>query len=350
MLPSGVFNTKYETDIAVARTKTQWLLLAMGIVFVLTMPLFLPNYWLTWTTKLCVLIIILLGLHILTGLCGQYSLGQSAIMGVGAYTTAILATRYGLHPLACLPLSMLSAGVVGVIFGLPCFRIKGFYLAMSTFAAQIILVWCFLHLEEWTGGAIGIYLGKLNLGGIDFGSRANLCWLAIGMVVIATILAKNIQRTKTGRTFIAIRDNDLAAEVSGISLFRYKMLAFFIACLYAGAAGWLFVYSQGRVSPEQFRFLDCILYLGMLTVGGLGSTTGVFFGTIFLQLLNALIVYLSPYVSKIASYDFAMQFQTATGGILFSLIVIAFLIFEPRGMYHLWEKIKSSYRLHPYSH
>ena len=140
MQPSGVFNTKYETDIAIARTKTQWFLLALGLVFLCTIPLYLSDYWLTWMTKLSVLIIIVLGLHILTGLCGQYSLGQSAIMGVGAYTTAILATRYGLHPLACLPLSMLSAAVIGVIFGLPCFRIKGFYLAMSTFAAQIILV------------------------------------------------------------------------------------------------------------------------------------------------------------------------------------------------------------------
>jgi len=351
LLPSGVFNEKYETDIAILRTKAQWFLLAVGLLLVFTVPLLASDYWLSWLIRLVITIVAVLGLHVLTGLCGQFSIGHAAFVGVGAYTVAVLTTRYGLSGWACLPLCALAAGLIGLFFGLPCFRLKGFYLAISTLAASFILVWCMGYdgFEDWTGGYNGLSLEPLRLGGIDFRSYGSFYILAISVAILATFLVKNLQRTSTGRAFVAIRDNELAAEVSGINIFRYKMLAFFIGCLLAGLAGWLWAYSQLRVNPEQFRLYDSIWYFGMLIIGGMGSTTGVFFGAIFLRLLEVLIDEITPVLIDIAP-SLATQFHLSMSLILFAVVIIAFLIWEPKGLYYRWEKLKTHYRLHPYSY
>ena len=141
MLPSGLFATKYEADMAILRTKTQWVILAAAVVFLYTVPLFVADYWVTWVTGLSVVVLAVLGLHILTGLCGVFSIGQAAFMGVGAYTTAILAGRYDVPGLACLPIAAVAAGLVGIFFGLPSFRLKGFYIAIASLAANFIILW-----------------------------------------------------------------------------------------------------------------------------------------------------------------------------------------------------------------
>jgi len=348
MLPGGVFNTSYDLDMPIVRTKTQWLLLMIFLAFVLTIPQYAPQYWLSWLIRLSIAIIVMLGLHVLTGLCGQLSVGQAAIMGVGAYTAAILTTRLGWSPWLCLPMSALSAGLVGIIFGLPSCRIRGFYLAMSTLAAQFLIVWAMMKFSGLTGGPIGLYVGQLKLGPIDFGSPHNYYYVAIIALLLCTLAAKNIQRTNLGRKFVAIRDNELAAQVSGINLFRHKLLAFFIACLFAGVAGWLWVYAEGRVNPEQFRLTDSIWYLGMMIVGGLGSTTGVFFGAIFFRLLEAMVDQIAPVLAR-AAPSLAIEIHASLSGVLFGVIVLIFLIREPSGLYHRWEKFKASYRIRPYS-
>ena len=349
MLPSGIFNVDLRKDIAIIRTKTQWVLLILGLIVVFTFPLYLPDYWLNWLILLCVWIIGVLGLHITTGLCGQVSLGQWAFVAVGAYTTAILCFRYGLSPWVTLPIAGIFAGVVGLIFGTPSLRIKGFYLVMSTLAALFIIMWCITHFADFTGGVIGIDVLSLpRIGGIEFRER-NFYFLAMGLVVVLTFFTKNLQRTNTGRSFIAIRDNDLAAEVMGISLFRYKLIAFFIGCFFAGIAGWLWAHFIGRVTPEHFTIKECIWALGMIIVGGMGSTTGAIMGATFIKLLDVLVDVLTPIVGRTFP-ALGMQFFSAAGLMLFAIVVILFLIFEPRGLYHRWELFKSSYRLHPYSY
>jgi branched-chain amino acid transport system permease protein len=351
MLPGGVFSTKYDSELAVLRTKIQWLLLCLGLALLFTAPLLASSYWLGWLTRLGITIVALLGLHILSGLCGQISIGHAAFMGVGAYTVAILTAKVGLNSWLCLPICGLSAGLVGLVFGLPCFRLKGLYLAISTLAANYIIIWCIKYYGSVTGGYIGLPLDSLRLGPIDLGSSGSAAFYCVTMVimVLATFFAKNIQRTATGRAFVAIRDNELAAEVSGIPVFRYKMLAFFIGCVFAGVAGWLWAYCQLRVNPNQFGLYDSMWYVGMLIVGGWGSTSGVFFGAVFLRLVGVAIDQAAPHLAD-ALPSLAQQIYVSLGLILSGLIVVLFMMLEPRGLYYLWEKFKAYYRLHPYAY
>jgi branched-chain amino acid transport system permease protein len=350
MLPGGVFSTKYDSDLAILRTKTQWLLLGLGLALLFTAPLFASSYWLRWLTGVGITIVAVFGLHVLSGLCGQISLAQATFMGVGAYAVAILTTRAGLNSWLCLPICGLSAGLVGLVFGLPCFRLKGFYLAISTLAAAYIIVYCIQHLfPSWTGGFMGLSLDPLKLGPIDLGSRAAFYYVTMVIMVLATIFAKNIQRTATGRAFVAIRDNELAAEVSGIPVFRYKMLAFFIGCVFAGVAGWLWAYSNLRVNTNQFGLYESMWLVGMLIIGGWGSTSGVFFGVIFLRLVGVAIDQASPYLADTFP-SLAQQIYVSLGLILSGLIIVLFMMLEPRGLSYLWERFKAYYRLHPYAY
>ena len=349
MLPGGIFSKEYDSDLAIFRTKMQWLLLGLGLAMLFTLPLLANSYWLGWLTRLGITIVAVLGLHILCGLCGQISIGHAAFMGVGAYVVAILTAKVGLNSWLCLPISGLCAGLVGLVFGLPCFRLKGFYLAISTLAASYIIIWCIQYFGSVTGGFIGLPLEPLRLGPIDLSSRWEFYYVTMVIMVLATFFAKNIQRTATGRAFVAIRDNELAAEVSGIPVFRYKMLAFFIACVFAGVSGWLWAYYQLRVNPNQFSLYDSIWYVGMLIVGGWGSTTGVFFGAVSLRLIQVLIDRETPHLAELFP-SVANQIYVSFGLILFGLVVILFMVLEPRGLYYLWQKFKAYYRLHPYAY
>ncbi len=349
MLPSGVYSRRYDSEVAMLRTKTQWVFLALGIALLFTIPLFANAYWLSWASGVLIVIVAVLGLHILTGLCGLVSMGQAAFVGVGAYTTAVLTSRYGVNPWLCLPIAGMVAGAVGLVFGLPCFRLKGFYLVVSTMAASSIIVWCFQHFVSMTGGPSGMGVKALKLGSIDFSNRSTFFCLAAVIMIVATFLAKNIQRTSTGRAFVAIRDSELAAEVNGISVFRYKLLAFFIGCVFAGVAGWLWAFYQLRVTPDQFRLLDSMWYLGMIAIGGWGATSGVFFGVLFLKILEVVLNdQISPALTNVFP-DIALQLRISLSLVVNGLVIVLFMLFEKRGMVHLWEKIKIFYRLHPYS-
>jgi len=348
MLPSGTFNVKLEQDMAIVRTKTQWFLLIVFLAFVFTTPLYLSDYWLRWVIYSGITAIAVLGLHILTGLCGQISVGQAAFVAVGAYTAAIFTTKLGLSGWITLPLAGIMAGLVGLLFGAPSLRIKGFYLAMSTLAAQFIIIWC-LRSISWFGGEIGLSVERLTLGGLDFRDVETFFFLTIILVIVMTFFAKNMQRTKTGRAFIAIRDNELAAEVMGVNLFRYKQLAFFIGCFYAGIAGWLWANYQTRVNPDQFVIADSIWYLGMLIIGGTGSTTGALLGTGGINFLDVIVDHIGRTLRE-SFPALGTQLYSGLGMIVFAVVVILFIIFEPRGIYSRWERLKSTYRLYPYSY
>jgi len=349
VLPCGTFNTRPEEDMAIVRTKTQWLLIAVGLVFFVSLGLFSPEDWVVWLILLGIYAIAVLGLHILTGLCGQFSMGQAAFMAVGAYTTAIFESRYGLSPWATLPLAGIFAGLVGLLFGTPALRIKGFYLVMSTIAAQFIVIWILREWETVTGGAFGIDVPAIKIGGEKL-SDVQFWWLTLGLLVVMLILAKNIQRTATGRRFVAVRDNDLAAEVMGVNLLRTKLVAFFIGCFYAGIAGWLWAHFYPHISPEQFTFKDSLWFLGMIIVGGMGSTTGAIFGATMLRIVDKTTTdYLAP-VLKEAFPGLAVQIADALSLIVFALVVIFFILVEPRGLYHRFQRLRLYYQLHPFAY
>ena len=216
-------------------------------------------------------------------------------------------------------------------------------------AASFIIIWCFKQFGSVTGGFVGIGLEPLKLGPVDLGNRSSFFCLTMGIMIAATLLAKNIQRTAPGRAFVAIRDNELAAEVSGIPVFRYKMLAFFIGCVFAGVSGWLWAYSQLRISPDQFRLMDSMWYLGMLVIGGWGSTTGVFFGVVSLRLLEiAISDYIAPPLAD-AVPNLAQQIRVSMSLVVNGLVIIIFIMVERRGLYYRWLKLKTFCRLYPYS-
>jgi branched-chain amino acid transport system permease protein len=348
-LASGTFNQSYAQDMAILRTKTQWVILLAFLAFLFTCPLFIGDTWLNIIIMIGISIISLHGLNILTGYCGQISMGHSAFMLVSGYTSAILCNKLGFSFWAALPCAALVAGLVGLIFGLPSLRIKGFYLIMSTIAAYFIIAWVITQAYDITGGLFGQPVPRPEILGMVLNSRASYFYLVMIIAILATLAAHNIVRTRVGRAFIAIRDNDLAAEVMGINIFAYKLLAFFIGCIFAGVAGSLLAHYYAYCSADFFPFMDSVWYLGMLIVGGMGSTTGVILGAVFLRLLEYLITLLAPMLGA-AFPAIGPQSAAALSLIVRGLVIIIFLIFEPRGLAHLWGHIKAYFRPWPFSH
>jgi len=349
-LPSGTRNYAYAEDMAILRTKTHWVLLIGLLAFIFAAPLYLGNYWLGVANLIGITLIAAIGLNILVGYCGQLSIGHAGFIAVGAYTAAILTNRLELPFLVGLISAGFMAGFIGLIFGIPSVRVKGFYLAITTIAAQFIIIWVINHWSAVTGGFVGIKVPYASIGGFVFRSEASQFYLIMTIVVFCTFFAKNLARTRVGRAFIAIRDNDLAAEVMGINLFYYKLLAFFIGCFLAGIAGALLAHWVGFMNAEQFSLIESILYIGMIIIGGLGTTLGPILGVVFIRLLQqVLTVEVVPFLETTFTM-FPAGFATGVTPMLFGLVIVLFLILEPRGLAHRWTLFKSAYRLWPFSY
>lgn len=343
---SGTFRESYGQDMAIFGSRLHWGMLLVFLVFLLACPLLFSDRILTIMTMIGIAIISVHGLNILTGYCGQISIGHVGFMAVGAYTSAILTAKLGWSFWPALPCAALSAGIAGLIFGLPSLKIKGFYLIMATIAAHFIIIWFIIQLYSLTGGPDGLAVPKPRIGGFVLSSKASYFYLVMVTACLATVFAVNIGRTRAGRAFVAVRDNDLAAEVMGISLWTYKLQAFFIGCVYAGVAGVLLVHYYAFASVDQFPFMDSVWYLGMLIVGGMGSTTGAILGAVSLKLLDELVTIVGPILSTAVAAQAAASLALITRG----LVIILFLIFEPRGLAHRWGMIKAYFRLWPFSH
>jgi branched-chain amino acid transport system permease protein len=348
-LPCGTRNYNYAEDMAIVRTKTHWVLLIGFLVLLFTTPLYFSNYWLGVLNLIGITLIAAIGLNILVGYCGQLSIGHAGFIAVGAYTAAIITNRMELPFLVGLICAGIVAGLIGLIFGLPSVRVKGFYLAITTIAAQFIIIWIINH-WSLTGGFVGIKVPYASIGGLVFRSESSQFYLITIIAVLCVFLAKNLARTKVGRAFIAIRDNDLAAEVMGVNLLYYKLLAFFIGCFFAGISGALLAHWIGFLNAEQFSFTESILYIGMIIIGGLGTTIGPIFGVVFIRILQQLLtIELVPLLEKSLT-ALPAGFATGVTPMLFGLVIVLFLILEPRGLAHRWALFKAAYRLWPFSY
>ena len=346
-LPFGVYNTSFGQELAIVRTKTQWILLILVLALAFFLPTVMPGDWLTWFTTLGILTVAALGLHVMLGLSGQFSMCHSALMAVGAYAAGILAQSHGLSAWLTLPIAGLAAGIVGMIIAIPAVRITGFYLVMVTMAAQFVIVFI-IEKMGWTGGAAGLRIDSLVLFGDRIGD-VGFCWIVLIIVVISTSLVKNVQRTNAGRRLLAMRDNEVAAEVMGINLFPTKVMAFFIGCFFAGIAGWLWAYNLRYLNPLQFDFMLSMKFLGMLVVGGMGSTTGVILGVCAIQLAEKSTDYVNPVLADILPSDLAINLGPSMALMIFALIVILFIMLEPRGIYGRVQRIRLWYSMHPFS-
>ncbi|MBL7208481.1 MAG: branched-chain amino acid ABC transporter permease [Dehalococcoidia bacterium] len=346
MQPCGILNQKYAQDMAIVRTKLQWGLWIAFVVLLFLVPLFVAANWLMFLNHLMITMIAVFGLQLLVGFAGQISLMHGATMAVGAYSATMIAGTFALPFWLTIPCGTLAAGVIGLIAGAPSLRIKGFYLALATFAAHYIIIFIISHSPlEITGGTIGLDVPPAAVGSFVF--RGDLSWfyLILPITLISGLFAKNLARGKIGRAFVAMRDNDLTAEAVGINLFSYKVLAFFICSLFAGLAGSLQAYYIGFIDTSQFTLWDGIWYLGMIIIGGAGSILGVIFGVVIWRLLEHAILLAGPVLSPILGGTIFPLLNA-----IFAVLIIVFLIFQPRGLAHRWELFKASYRLWPYSY
>ena len=351
--PSGDFDRSYQQDIRFLRKPWQWIVLFLSIGAVATAPYWASPYIITTLNRIGYTVIAVQGLNIITGYTGQISLGQSAFMLVGGYISALVVTHLGLSTFMALPIAGLGAGFAGLIFGIPSLRVKGFYLAMATLAAQFIIPWISRHtFKEYLGGSNGIISAAVpQLGGYVFNEPARYIHITLVVLIITTFIAANISRSRLGRAFVAIRDNDLAAELLGVNLFGYKLRAFFIAAVFAGLAGALRTHNQRAIGTELgYTLNESIFLLGMLVIGGLGSNLGPFLGTAFVILLQDLSNVVGSGFADMMPPEMTARLLTSFRPIFFGLVLMLFLIFEPRGLAHRWQLMKAGWRLRPFSH
>jgi branched-chain amino acid transport system permease protein len=332
---------------AIFRTWVHWTFLIAFFVSLAIIPLYGTRSQLSILIVIACTVIAVHGLNLLTGYCGQISLGHSAFVAVGAYTSAILCNELGLSFWIAMPLAGVSAGLVGLLFGAPSLRVKGLYLAITTLGAQFIITFVIIHLPSITGGVRSLDVPPPTIFGYAIETDHTYYYLAMVMAIIVTYLVKNLTRTGVGRAFVAVRDNDLAAEGMGINLYYYKMLAFFLGCFFGGISGSVYAHYLQTINIEYFTLMDSIWYLGMLIVGGLGHILGGIFGTFFIIFLREYVMTLAPLISKAIPY-LGVEFGAALGLFVMGLVIMLFLVFEPRGLAHRWEIIKTKFRLYPF--
>ncbi len=350
--PAGDFDRTYPQDMALLRQPWHYGLLVLALVAAYTMPLWGNAYLVSTAHRIAYTVIAVQGLNLLTGYTGQISLGQAAFMMVGGYISALLVKHVGLSFFLALPLAALGTGVVGLLFGLPSLRVKGFYLAMATLAAQFIIPWLSRHIfTDYLGGSSGaIEVPVPQIGSFRITEVSHFLYISLTVLLITTVAVYNISRTRLGRALVSIRDNDLAAELLGVNLFTYKLRAFFIAAMLAGVAGALKAHSQRGVGTEfGYSLTDSIFFLGMLVIGGLGTNLGPFLGVAFVLLLEDLADLVGASLAAQLPPEFAASLLTSFRPIFFGLMLMLFLIYEPRGLAHRWQIIKAAWRLRPFS-
>ena len=468
--PAGVFDTTYEEDMLIDRTPRDKLWKNLAFLALLLVPLLsvsgplglglISDQYVGLIARIGIFVIAVQGLNILVGFTGQISLGHAAFMAIGAYGSAILARELGFTFWTALPVSAVLTGLVGLLFGLPSLRVKGFYLAMATLAAQFIIPWVLRYpLEDLTGGTrplnvpapmIGpfsayakddinddtpivfaagdpyfvdvvtleftrvdgayptielrnpkgdvvppgdvsmtvrqdadkrisgfsyiaskngeyriVIAGDENTASfsatvrrskaLSFATGIAMYYIIVPLAVLMMFLARNIMRTRTGRAFISVRDNDLAAELLGINVFAYKLRAFFLSAVYAGVAGCLLAYERNSLSLDMFQLDISIEMLAMLIIGGAGFPLGAMFGVTFIRLLQeAAIPALRPRLVELLPDLFpfieVVNITSAINPILFGGALIIFLVLEPRGIAHRWEVLKVAWKIRPYSY
>jgi branched-chain amino acid transport system permease protein len=305
-------------------------------------------FWLDVCLRVLIAVIAAVGLNILTGFTGQISLGNAAFLAVGAYATAVLAGRFGLPFPLVIPLAGLITALVGMIFGVPSLRLKGLYLAVATLAAHFVIEFVVSHWESVTGGVNGLSVPSPRAGPLVLASDRQLYLLALPLAAGLLLFARNLFRTKVGKAFVAIRDQDVSAEVMGVDVFRYKLLSFAVSSFYVGVAGSLLAYQARIISPENFPISVAIDQLGMVIIGGLGSLLGAVFGAVFITLLPELLRLVTGALATTFP-ELTTLFASVKMGV-FGLAIVLFLIFEPDGMAARWHQIKNYWKLYPFSY
>jgi len=352
---AGQFKTSYAADqqIFPIRQDRFGFAVLMVLAFV-AVPLFANEYWIaTIFVPFLAMSIAAIGLNILTGYAGQLSLGTGGFMATGAFAAYKLATAF---PEMNIVVVFLLAGVVtaavGILFGIPSLRIKGFYLAVATLAAQFFLIWLFNKVPWFTNyspsGVISAPPREVLPGVFVTGTEATPVakyLFLLGFVVVLAVAAKNLVRGHAGRRWMAIRDMDIAAEIIGIRPLFAKLSAFAVSSFYCGVAGamWAFIYTSS-VEPQAFGIERSFQVLFMIIIGGLGSILGSFLGAAFIVLLPVFLTNAPHMIGLSIPIDVISHIEF----MVFGALIIFFLIVEPHGLARLWQLGKEKLRLWPF--
>ena len=349
--PCGNFKESYQQELDIFETDfgRVWLWVGLFLVFVI-IPAISGPYLFYVLNMIGIAGIAAIGLNLLMGFTGQISLGHGAFFGVGAYAAAILATRVHFPFWISVPSAGVIAALVGMIFGIPSGRLKHLYLTIATLAGQFIIEYVLVHWESLTQGTMGIILPTATIFGFELSGDVSFYIVIYLCLVFMTWMAVNIVRTKFGRAFIAIRDNDRAAEGMGIPLFGYKLLSFAISSFYAGIAGALWAYYNISLTAEPFTLSLSIEYIAMVIIGGLGNIAGSIYGAVFITLLNEGLRWLTQIVMNIGPVTGIAITIAPLREFFFGLAIVLFILFEPKGLAEVWRIIRSSFRLWPFSY
>jgi branched-chain amino acid transport system permease protein len=348
MRPSGDFRTSYIADKTIFPSRNSYLACALALLVLLACPLLLRPYELSLMIYIGIYAIGALGLNILTGFTGQISLGHGAFFGFGAFASTYFSNRYGIPVALAIPLGALLTTAVGLFVGIPAARIKGLYLAIATLAAQYLLEDFFSRAEWFTGGVAGAFAKPYSIGGFNLSGDRLYFYVVLAHLVALFLFATNFLRSRTGRAFVAIRDHYLSAEMMGIGLTRFKILAFGISTFYAGVAGALMGHFTGFVSTESINILLSIQFFAMIIIGGMGSVMGSIMGAAFIVLLPE-VLEATVHALRSNGWEIGTSLDFAKEGSI-GLAIILFLMFEPKGLTHRWRLIKSYWKLFPFAY
>jgi branched-chain amino acid transport system permease protein len=348
MLPSGIHFRDHAEELRFLRTWPQRGAMLVLVLALAAFPFFASAYLIGVAITVAITMIAVAGLQITVGMAGLLNLGQSAFVGVGAFTAAALYANYGVPMIPAIVLAGLASGVISIVFSLPAIRIKGLYLALTTIAAQVVFPVVVLRLPaSWFGGSAGIGIDQVQLFGVAVETPARFYAVAVVVTFLMLAIAFNLQRSHVGLAFRAIRDNDIASSVLGVQLGRYKITAFFAGAVFAGVAGGLYAFYIRYVTTDQFTIWLSIWYVGMLIVGGLSGPLGAILGTLAVTLLQEAIHW--------GGNRMLGAMPQVSGGVIFSVTnivlgaaIIVMLIREPHGLNHRWNVLKSAYRIWPY--
>ena len=348
---SGQFKTNYKADQAILPIFQDKVAMAILMLFAfVVIPFIADDYWLSSILiPFLALSLAALGLNVLTGYAGQISLGTAAFMAVGAFAAYNLQVRVPEVPfLIAFIWGGLCSASIGILFGLPSLRIKGFYLAVATLAAQFFIEWLLTNFGWFTNyDSSGVITAPpMSLLGFAIDNPLSKYLLVLTIVVLCAFAVRNLARSEIGRAWMAVRDMDIAAEAIGINLMKTKLIAFGVSSFLCGLAGALWAYIVlGTVEPQAFDIMRSFEILFMVVIGGLGSVSGAFLGAGFMILLPILLNNLGSIItgSAISTETIAhIEFM------IFGAFIIFFLIVEPHGLARLWQIAKEKLRLWPF--
>lgn len=352
---NGNLKATYAADERVLDNRNKQAFMAFVLLTIGLFPLLANDYLILIASQMGILLIAITGVNVVIGYTGLMSLGHACFVAVGAYTVAAFhqiagpAIPEGMILLLAVPLAVVLSAIIGILVGLPSLRVKGLYLAVATLSANFIIIFLIEShlLEPWTGGHVGVNTPSANIMGWEMQTRRELFVLIAISALGTLLLVQNLFRTRVGRAFIAIRDKDYSAEILGISLMRYKLMSFALSAACCGLAGALMAYFYARILPEQFELTLSLQLVAALIVGGMGRTMGPVFGVIVIVMVPEVI---KTIFGAATGGDVTLaQLRAPVQEIMFGLLIILFLLFEPLGLVRITDRILQAMNRWPFA-